>query len=1264
MKLKLKKEINLEKGTIVTGTKVDDTLVIEYKGEEILSVQDNVIYNRIFNYRNNFKLRVIDDFTLEFVLFSDLHRHSGYSLLDGANTIEDLVEKTEFSGALTDHGNMFGSLEYWKQMKKAGKKAITGIEVYTESLNGKKDRNHLVLLAKNEEGFHNLVKLTSLSWKNVYRKPQVKHEWLKEYGDGLICLTACLGGEIPKKLQKDDYEGANEVIQSLKAIFKDDLYIEVQRHNIDIEEKVNKSLIKLAKENNLKVVATTDSHYKEKMDEKIHEYLLCMQTKKTISEKHFKFEGTNYHLASSEEILDTWNDYPEFVINTLEVADKCEFEFDLGHTYMPTFEVPEGFKDEEEYFVHLCWEGFKERYEGTEHLNDKEYKDRLQFEIDTINNMGFPGYFLIVWDYINFARQNGILVGPGRGSACGSLVAYCLRITDIDPIKYDLLFERFLNPSRVSMPDIDADLADTRRGEVIDYVIKKYGAECVSRIVTFGTMASKAVLRDVGRVLELPISFVDKIAKAVPSEPKMTLDKALKESPTFLAMYQNDEQVKNLVDISKKLEGLPKNLSTHACGILIARSPVDDYIPQVMMEEKDTGALVSATQYNMAECEEMGILKMDMLGLRTLGVFERCLNDVNKKRVKLGQNPLTLEEIPLYEVDAYKFIALGKTAGVFQLESPGMTEFMKQLFQDVVSVKTDEIDGEELFERLIAGISLYRPGPIDEIPNYIKYMLNPSQIQYDLPELEPILKNTYSTIVYQEQCMYIVRVLAGFSKGDADNVRKAFAKKKEKMVEELGVKFLYGEKDKDGNYITKGCLQNGIDKDVAVRIWEKMKKFGRYAFNKSHATGYAVIAIRTAWLALHYPVEFFTATLNSFIEAKSTNSDKVRFYINVCKNLNINILQADLNLSDKVFSVEGDNIRFGLKGIKNLGGISENIIEERNSRGKFKSLQDFVERMARYESVSSRVIESLTLSGALDSFPKSRQAKINAIPTFQNIAKKEKKAGVTNQISLFDIASDYEQAVCDELEGLRNIEFDDCKEFDNQYKYAKEKEYTGYYVTGHPLDDYEQYFENEDIQEIVYFVDTESNEEGLEEDEVFGESLAIDNEKVTFAGVLKDTKAIVTKKNEIMYVGKIEDRTSEISFVMYSKQAQKFGSMIIDGNIVVLKGQIKISESYGIQVIASSIVDVKTLALVDVPEKIIVMGSKNLFRARIQFKKVRSLLNKTLLNKTGKGLTEVFFIFDGKQYKVVEDGVKHSYGLINDLQDIVSEKNVIVRYKK
>lgn len=1119
MRISIKSE--LEVNQIVDIELVERGQVkISHKGE-VLETLPMVVFNDLFARRNKFKGKIVENNRIMPIRYYDLHRHSGYSLLDGLNKIEALVENMEYAGAITDHGVMFGVIDFYKEAKKAGKLPVLGFEAYTETINGDKTRNHLLLLAKNETGFNNLVKLTSMGFANFLKKPHLSYEMLKNHSEGIIVSTACLGGEVPRLLLEGKQDEAKKVCETLISIFgKENFYIEVQRHQIEGEDKINVMLIDLAKRLDVKVIASTDSHYTANDDSYIHEILLCMQTGRTMDDpKRWKFPGTGYHLHSSEEMEEIWSDMPEVLDNTLDLVESINFELELGKVYMPTFAVPPKFKDETEFFEFKCWEGFDKRFKGTNKFNSEEYRDRLQFEIDVIKKMGFPGYFLIVWDFVDFAKRNGILVGPGRGSACGSLVAYALAITEVDPIRYGLLFERFLNPDRISMPDIDMDFDDRRREEVINYVKMKYGENAVSKIITFGTLSARSVVRDVTRTLNKPYILGDAIAKAIPSEPKMTLKKALEQSQEFANMYNNDPEVKEIVDISMKLEGLPKNVSTHACGVLIAPSAVDSYIPQVLIKNKnkDTGIVTYdlVTQYVGPLCEEAGILKMDFLGLRTMGVVGRTLEDVNKKKKIKGLAPVEFLKIPTNDMKVYDFIAKGNTEGVFQLESPGMTSFMKELFQDThafLNVLTKDAmykKGEELFERLIAGISLYRPGPIDEIPNYIANMLNPSKVTYEVSTLEPILKNTYGVIVYQEQVMFIVRELAGFSKGQADYIRKAMGKKKMAILTEYEEYFINGSSEQDKKHPEhilgiKGCIANGIPEGIAKGIWDKMKKFGEYAFNKSHAGGYAEISIRTAWLAFYYPTEYMCATLNSFI----TKSDKIKTYISVCKKKNIEVLPPHVNVSRQAFTVDEEAIRFGLMGIKNMGKTSTLIIAERDERGEFLSFQDFAERMSKFQKVDKGVLEALVYSGAVDNFPGTRKAKILTIPRILGVAKVEKKVYNSPQISLFEWATEEKkQDIVDKLNDDKRVDIPDIPEFDKRYKLEKENEYAGFYVTEHPLDDYSPLLTKEGVYEVGLITPSDDSET----DEENENSYSLDGEKIKIAGIVKDVKTYYTK---------------------------------------------------------------------------------------------------------------------------------------------------------
>lgn len=1161
-----------QKGQYMDVEKKGTQLVFSKDGAKLEVVEGGDALSE-FNYRPKLKSvirQILGDISIvQIVKWADLHRHSGYSLLDGASKIKDIVANTEYVGAVTDHGVMYGVIDYYKKMTSEGLQPILGFEAYTESIDGKKEMNHLILLAKNRVGFKNLVKLTSQGYYNFYRKPQLSYEMLEQFHEGIIASSACIGGEIPQRLLQNDYAGAKQVAERLISIFgKEDFYIEIQRHGIKEEEKVNPLLLQLAKELGVKAIASADSHYTKKEDAMAHEILLCLQTGTNLQdEKRFRFPGSGYFIHTGEEMEELFSDLPELLDNTLEIAEKCaDFSLELGKNYMPRFDVPEPFADEASYFEHLCWKGFDERFKGTDKYENPEYKERLQFEIDTILRMGFPGYFLITWDFVNFAKNNDIQVGPGRGSACGSLVAYVLRITEVDSIEYGLLFERFLNVDRISMPDIDIDFEDLRRDEVIDYVRRKYGESSVSRIITFGTEAARVAVRDVARVMGKPYSFGDRISKVISNKPKTTLRKELEENEALKQLYE-DQEHKEVIDMAMKLEGIPRNVSQHACGVIIAPSPVTDFIPQVLIENEETGINEPTTQFSMSECEEMGLLKMDFLGLRTMGVVGRALKDINEKRTEEGISSINFLDIPTDEIEVYDFISKGNTDGVFQLESPGMTSFFRNLYQDIESYLgiTDVADrkriGKQLFERAIAGISLYRPGPIDEIPHYIENMLHPERITYETPQLEPLLNNTYGIIVYQEQVMFIVRTLAGFSKGQADLIRKAMGKKKQDILDEYQSYFIHGSKEHN----IKGCIANKINKAVAESIWEKMAKFGLYAFNKSHAGGYAEIAIRTAYLSYHYPNEWMAATLNSFI----TNSDRIKKYMEVCNRKGISVLPPDVNKSREFFTVDGNAILFGLKGVKNLGKITEKIIEERDQRGQFKDFQDFAERMAVYHKVDKRVLEALVYSGTVDRFAGTRNAKLAMIPLILDSASIEKKNHQVGQLDLLSL---------EEFQDFKKVETPDIPEMGNQFMLKKEKEFAGFYITDHPVNEYKSFLETQNISLIgELFEETEAD--AISDVEVEEEAVVTEENINSFVGKVVCVAGVLNEiemKTSNFYVFQIDDPSGTIRATIFSDFIEDNQSTMVEDRVVIVRGVLGYND-FGYQLNVDKIEDVKEL---------------------------------------------------------------------------------------
>lgn len=1164
--------------------------------------------------RNAFQLRTRlkavvkgneDNLFFQILRFADLHRHSGFSFLDGGNHIHDLVERTEHAGALTDHGNMHGAIRYYNAMKQVGKQPILGFEAYAETMGGEKKGNHLLLLARNKEGFHNLMKLTSLAYDNFYRRPHISYEMLEEYAGGIISSTTCMGSEVSQLLLQGEYEKAKDVVKQLVKFFgKEYFYVEIQRHGFREEMIVNPQLISIAKELDLRIIATTDAHYKNVEDDYDHEILLCIGTKKVMQdEDRMKLPGSGYHLHRPEEMEELFKDLPEALDGTLDVAEKTsELKLSFGEVYMPHFDVPPPFKSEAEYFKHLCWEGFEKRFKGTEKYDSKEYRERLEFEIETILNMGFPGYFLIVHDFVDYAKNRGILVGPGRGSVVGALTAYVLGISELDPIPFGLLFERFLNPDRVSMPDIDLDFEDARRDEVIAYVENKYGHDAVSKIATFGTMAAKSAIKDVARALGHDPSFGARITKVIPDLPKRSIEEALAEIPEFKEMYDNEPDVKDVVDAARKFEGLPRHVSLHACGVIISKKPVHNYAATMRIRDKQTKEYEYATQVDKDESEMMGLLKMDFLGLRTMTVISKALKEINKSR---PNDPLHYLDIPLNDKKVYAEIAKGETYGVFQLESAGMRSLMQDLFEDAMETEDGSM---ELFERLIAGVSLFRPGPLDYIPDYLKNMRNPDYIVYDHPKLEPILKETYGVIVYQEQTMHIVRELAGFTKGEADNVRKAFAKKQQDQIKPLSEKFL------------KGCVDNGIDEEVAQRIWDKMESFGSYAFNKSHAAAYSVLSNATAWLKYYYPVEFMSAVLNSYMG----KPDKIKLMISIIRKMGIEILPPDVNKSGFEFTVDNGAIRFGLRGLKGMSKASENIIKEREENGPYKGLQDLAERIGLKYGISRNVLEALVFSGACDSFDKNRNAKLRMIDDVLDYVSEIKKAERTvneNQISLFDLT---------EFEGIKETSKKkiipvDVPEIDKRLMLERENEIAGFYMSAHPLDEYEPHFIREKVYDIGYILDEGEVEEG-DEDEELGISevsgTAFDGEIVKVAGIIQEVKTFYSKRdNKPLKVFQLEDKTSEIKVVVFNNRLAQNQDKIYEGSIVVVEGQVQ-TDDFGAQIIANTLLDVRAMERHEVPKALWVRSN---VKEDVEF-----LFDYV---KGNEGGTPVYVLYQGKKYK-------------------------------
>ncbi len=1067
--------------------------------------------------------------------FAHLHTHTEYSLLDGSNKIKDYVAKVKSLGmtscAITDHGVMYGVIDFYKECRANDINPVLGCEVYVapdsrfdrEISHGDDKYYHLILLAENNTGYQNLIKIVSIGFVDgFYYRPRVDFETLEKYHEGLICLSACLAGEIPRLLDRGLYDEAKAVALRYRDTFgKDNYFLEMQDHGIPAQRRVNQELIKMSQETGIELVVTNDCHYTNAQDAEAHDVLLCIQTGKTINdEDRMRYEGGQYYVKSEEEMAELFPYALDAISRTQSIADRCHVEIEFGVTKLPHYEVPEGY-DSWTYLNKLCFDGLLNRYPD----NHDELRPRLEYELDTIKNMGYVDYFLIVWDFINYARTNGIPVGPGRGSAAGSLVSYTTGITNIDPIKYNLLFERFLNPERVSMPDIDIDFSDELRYKVIEYVVEKYGADCVTQIVTFGTLKAKGVVRDVGRVLDMPYSFVDSIAKMIPKDLGVTLDMALTMNPDLKAMYESDPQVHQLIETGKALEGLPRNTSMHAAGVVIAGKPMDEYVP---LSRGSDGTLV--TQFIMTTIEELGLLKMDFLGLRTLSVIDNSLKLIKDD---FGID-IDIDAIDYDDKEVLAYISTGKCEGIFQLESSGMKNFMKEL-------------KPESLEDVIAGISLYRPGPMDFIPQYIKGKNDRESVTYDCPQLESILAPTYGCIVYQEQVMEIVRSLAGYSMGRSDLVRRAMSKKKHSVMEAERKNFVYGN-EAEG---VPGCVNNGIDEAVANKIYNDMIAFASYAFNKSHAAAYAVVAYQTAYLKYYYPVEYMAALMTSFID----NTAKIAMYIGVCRNMGIEVLPPDINCGDGKFSVSDGKIRYGMYAVKSVGRpIVDAIYKERVENGQYKDIQDFVNRVNGKE-VNKRTIENLIKSGAMDSIEGNRRQKCMIYPSILDNVNSEKKNMIAGQISLFDMVSDEDKE-------LFKINLPDVSEFDKEMMLAFEKELLGVYVSGHPLDDYSKLIEKNVTAYTADFVLDEST--GMPEIE--------DGKDCVLGGIIENINIKYTKNNKTMAFVTLEDTVGAVEVIIFPKDYETNKQVLIEGKKVFVSGRSSVEEEKDAKLIAGKIV--------------------------------------------------------------------------------------------
>ncbi len=1064
--------------------------------------------------------------------FTHLHVHTEYSLLDGSNKIKEYVARAkelgQTSAAITDHGVMYGVIDFYRAAREAGIHPVLGCEVYVapgsrfdrERVEGEDRYYHLILLAENNTGYANLIKIVSAGFVDgYYYRPRVDMEILERYHEGIIALSACMAGQVARLLQKNAYEEAKAVALRHREIFgADNYFLELQDTGISEQRKINAQLLRLNRETGIELVATNDVHYTYATDVEAHDILLCIQTGKKLSdENRMRYEGGQYYLKSEEEMRSLFPYCPQALDNTERIAERCQVEIEFGVTKLPQYDVPDGYTSWE-YLNRLCHGGLTERY--PDHY--EELRPQLDYELDVIRTMGYVDYFLIVWDFIHYAKEHGIAVGPGRGSAAGSLVSYTLGITSIDPIRYNLLFERFLNPERVSMPDIDVDFCVERRQEVIDYVVRKYGKERVAQIVTFGTMAARAVIRDVGRVMDLPYAQVDQVAKQIPTELGITIDKALQMNPELASMYQADEAIHKLIDMSKRLEGLPRHTSMHAAGVVISNVSVDEYVP---LSRGSDGSIT--TQFTMTTLEELGLLKMDFLGLRNLTVIQNAIRLIEKRK------KFSLEDIDYNDSAVLDAIGTGRTEGVFQLESAGMKSFMKEL-------------KPKSLEDIIAGISLYRPGPMDFIPAYIKGKNNPDSIVYDCPQLEPILSPTYGCIVYQEQVMQIVRDLAGYTMGRSDLVRRAMSKKKASVMEKERQNFVYGNVEEG----VPGCVAKGIDAAVANKIYDEMIDFAKYAFNKSHAAAYAVVSYQTAYLKYYYPVEYMAALMTSVID----HTAKVSEYILTCRQMGISVLPPDVNCGEGAFSVEGNSIRYGLSAIKNVNrNCIEALVQERKENGPFRSLKDFLSRMLN-KDLNKRVVENFIKAGAFDSLDGNRRQFTMVYVTMLEELAQERKNTLAGQMTLFDFADDTTKKTFE-------LRMPRVEEFPREELLAMEKEVLGIYISGHPLEEYEEKWRKNITRSTADFLLEEEGED----------TVAQDGEVAVVGGMIVDKKIKYTKNNQAMAFVTLEDLLGTLEIIIFPRDYERYHKLLETDAKVFVKGRVSIEEEKGGKLICQEI---------------------------------------------------------------------------------------------
>ncbi|MCR4738759.1 MAG: DNA polymerase III subunit alpha [Lachnospiraceae bacterium] len=1155
--------------------------------------------------------------------FVHLHTHTEYSLLDGSNKIKEYIKRVKElsmnAAAITDHGVMYGVIDFYREAKKEGIKPIIGCEVYVapdsrfDREPGKREDSdryyHLILLAENNTGYANLMKIVSKGFtEGFYYKPRIDMEVLRQYHEGIICTSACLAGEVQRLIARDLYEEAKKAALKYQDCFgKGNYFLELQDHGIPLQKKVNAALLRMSKELDIPLVATNDAHYTYAADAEAHDILLCIQTgKKLQDEDRMRYEGGQFYVKSEEEMRNLFKYAQEAIDNTQKIADRCNVEIEFGRSRLPHYEVPDGMTSWE-YLQMLCNKGMEKRYPG----HDEKLDERLRYELDTIHEMGFVDYFLIVWDFIHYARSHDIAVGPGRGSAAGSIVSYCLEITNIDPIKYDLLFERFLNPERVTMPDIDVDFCYEHRQDVIDYVVEKYGKEKVVQIVTFGTLAAKGVIRDVGRVMDLPYSYCDTIAKMVPNELNITLKKAL-ENFDFKKKYEEDETMQKLIDMCMKLEGLPRHTSMHAAGVVICPEAADEFVP---LSTASDGSVT--TQYVMTTLEELGLLKMDFLGLRTLTVIQNAARLAAESR---GEK-IDIDNIDYDDKAVFDYISTGHTEGIFQLESGGMKNFMKEL-------------KPKSMEDVIAGISLYRPGPMDFIPQYIEGKNSKGDIEYECPQLEPILKPTYGCIVYQEQVMQIVRDLGGYTLGRSDLVRRAMSKKKEEVMVKERQNFVYGN-EAEG---VPGCVKKGIDEKVANNIYDEMMDFAKYAFNKSHAAAYAVVAYQTAWLKFYYPVEFMAALMTSVID----NSNKVSFYSYTCKQMGIDILPPDINEGVGGFSVTADKkIRYGLASIKGVGwSVTETIVNERTEGGKYRNLQDFLDRLSGKE-VNKRTIEGFIKAGALDCLGGTRKQYMCTYSDILDNINKNRKNNLKGQMSLFDLASESGGDITFE------IKLPDVGEYDKDTILAFEKEYIGTYVSGHPLEAYATVWKKTITNTSSDFVYEEDDT-----DEKKPKVRVKEGERVIIGGIISEKKVIYTKNGKTMCRLLIEDLVGTVEVIVWPDDYEKNQDVLIEESRVFVEGRASTNDDRDAQVICSRVIPFS-----EVPRKLYIR-----FASVSEYEKRSSELDEILKGSKGK---DSVIIFDSETKKIKKlpagSNVRADNELIDRLKKAFGDENVEVR---